>query len=119
MLQRTTASCHKRSGRLPTVNDGNTLHERRIIVSSADPRKIELGRLCALLNSHPTLGEVVSVARLRRFREQAGYQISQDGITIDFLKFCAWLIVRRHAAKEKASSTAAGDKTKRRLGPRF
>ena len=60
-----------------------------------DPRRLPPARLVQLLNSSH-LGEVVTLARLRKHRLAAGMHISNDGETVDCLRYIAWLCARRH-----------------------
>lgn len=62
----------------------------------SDPRKFPPHQLVKLLNSFPNFGTVTTVARLRKHREQAGLRISADGSTVDWLRYCAWLVSQRH-----------------------
>ncbi len=71
-----------------------------------DPRKFPVGKLAMLLNSTP-LGTVVTAARLKKHREQAGFAISSDGVTLDVLKYTAWLCFRRHQRTSPAAGRGA------------
>ena len=64
---------------------------------ATDPRRMRPGELCRLLNSTP-LGEVLSERQLHRHRTRAGLRIG-DGQHVDLLKYTAWLVGLRHAAK--------------------
>lgn len=71
-----------------------------------NPRAFPPHLLVKLLNSSP-LGAVLTVAKLRKHREQAGFAISSDGETVDFLKYCAWLCFKRHSRPAARSSGEA------------
>lgn len=86
-------------------------------MSAFDPRRVPPAKIVQLLNSDATIGPVLTSERLRRHREQAGLLISADMETVDFLKYCAWLVARRHAKAER--SLPAGSDKKPKLGPRF
>ena len=72
-----------------------------------DPRKLRPGELCRLLNSTP-LGAVINEGQLRRHRTGAGLRIG-DARHIDLVRYVAWLVRVRHAAKQESASTAVTD----------
>jgi hypothetical protein len=73
-----------------------------------DPRKLQPGELCRLLNSTP-LGEVIKPSQLQHHRTRAGFRIS-NGRHIDLIRYTAWLVQIRHNPKpgpERVSPPAA------------
>lgn len=54
--------------------------------------------LVRLLNS-TRIGEVAENAKLFRHRQRAGYRISEDGRSINLLKYVAWLVDEVHRSK--------------------
>lgn len=60
-----------------------------------DPRRLKPGELRQLLNSHPILGQVATAAVIRKHRAEAGLRIG-DGETVDFFRYLAWLVRKRH-----------------------
>jgi hypothetical protein len=72
-----------------------------------DPRRLQPGNLCRLLNSTP-LGEVIGERVLRAHRTRAGLRIG-DGKHIDLIRYLAWLIQTRHAPKTEAADVNEPD----------
>ena len=66
-------------------------------MATIDPRNLRPSHLVRLLNSTP-LGEVVQPHTVYRQRMRAGYRIG-DGERIDLVRYVAWLVVQRHAAR--------------------
>lgn len=68
-----------------------------------DPRRCAPAKLVQLFDSSP-LGEVITLARMRKHRLAAGFSISLDGETVDCLKYIAWLCAQRHTRASTAPS---------------
>ena len=75
-------------------------------------QKLSQADTTRLLNSTP-LGTVLGESQLRRHLQRAGYRITSDqsGKTINLLKYVAWLIDERVAAKERAVARANSVRT--------
>ena len=65
-------------------------------MAGLDPSRLRPGEVCRLLNSTP-LGPVLTEARLKRHRTEAGFRVG-DGRTVDLFKYVAWLIGLRRSA---------------------
>lgn len=70
-----------------------------------DPRTLKPGELVRLLNSTPA-GQVITAARLRGHRDQAGVRIG-DGKTVDLFRYAAWLAEAWRPAPQSVPSFAA------------
>lgn len=68
-----------------------------------DPRKLKQTQLCELLNSTP-LGEVITTAKFRKHRTQAGLRIKHGSQHYDLLAYTAWLVEQRHASPTVSES---------------
>lgn len=84
-----------------------------------DPRRLSPQMVVQMMNSHPSIGTVLSISRLRKHRLIAGFQISSDGETIDLMRYIAWLAHRRHAARKGVAGGDTPSKVPRKLGPAF
>lgn len=84
-------------------------------MAQPDPRRLPPDRLVQLLNSHPSLGAVLTPHRLRSHRLEAGYLISHDLETVDALKYIAWLVAKRHAMLADVPK----EKPRSKLWPKF
>lgn len=62
-----------------------------------DPRRLQPGELCGLLNSTP-LGKVISERQLYRHRTRAGLRVG-DNRHVDLIRYVAWLVRVRHQPK--------------------
>lgn len=67
-----------------------------------DPRKLRPSELCRLLNSTP-LGEVINERQLHRHRTRGGLRIG-DGRHVDLVRYVAWLVQIRHAARPRTET---------------
>ena len=65
-----------------------------------DVRRMRPSQLCRLLNSTP-LGEVINDYRLAKHRRSAGARIGDES-TVDLLRYCAWMHLRRHERNAQA-----------------
>ncbi len=71
-----------------------------------DVRQLRPSQLARLLNSTP-LGEVVQPHTVYRQRMRAGFRIG-EGDRIDLVRYVAWLVVARQAAKPDEESSLKG-----------
>jgi hypothetical protein len=74
---------------------------------ATDPRNLRPIELCRLLNSTP-LGPVITEQELRNHRSSAGLRIG-DGKAVDLVRYVAWLVQQRHAAKPQAEDAPTLD----------
>ena len=71
---------------------------------AVNPTRLKPFELIRLVNSTPQ-GEALNERRLRRHRASAGARISDDGQTVNLVRYAAWLVDVWLAQQERTGAT--------------
>ena len=83
---------------------------------AVNPTRLKPFELIRLVNSTPQ-GEALNERRLRRHRASAGARISDDGQTVNLIRYAAWLVDVWIAQQERTAFRAGCESISRRVVP--